>query len=262
MEHDFTLAGYASLLERARAAGYAVVPMNEALVPKPAPLMILRHDVDFSLEYAEEMAVEEARLGVRSTYLVLLYSDYYSPLSPSGRRSLQQIRESGHEIGLHWDATDYPREAAAARARFRRDVETLARAIDAPVVSASQHLPTDSPRNGEPLAVGDLIPYEAYSGSIWERFRYVSDSSMRWRAQKPTDLIERGVDIQFLSHPIWWCASGLAAEEKLRTVPTLAKKRMESLCEKFADYMLASIRDRAHSDDTFGRTRAGSRRDG
>jgi hypothetical protein len=262
MAHDFTLAGYASVLERARAAGYSLVPMKEALVPKRSPIMILRHDVDFALEYAEEMAALESRVGVRSTYFVLLHGDFYSPLSPGGRKSLQRILANGHEIGLHWDSSDYPRARSGARECLRHDVETLARAIGAPVVSASQHLPADAPRNGKPLAVSDWVAYEAYSGPIWERFRYVSDSSMRWRTKRPSDLIDQRADIQFLAHPIWWCADGLTAMEKLRTVPTLAKRRMDKLCHEFADYMMAAIEDRVRGDDAFRRARAGFRKDG
>jgi len=47
-----------------------------------APFFILRHDVDYSPAAALDLADQEARRGVRSTYFLLLNGLYYNMLSP------------------------------------------------------------------------------------------------------------------------------------------------------------------------------------
>ena len=47
---------------------------------KSKKFLILRHDVDFSLDYALQMAQKEAQNKIRSTYFILLHSPFYNPL--------------------------------------------------------------------------------------------------------------------------------------------------------------------------------------
>ena len=147
--------------------------------------MIVRHDVDLSLEIALRMAEAEADVGVRSTYFVLLNCDYYNALSGTGRTYLRAIVGAGHDIGLHWDSSMYPTDHERALQVFRREVETLADAAEVSVTCASQHVPTDSPI----IDINAAIEVEAYADAIRHRFAYVSDSSMAWRQHTPLDLI-------------------------------------------------------------------------
>jgi hypothetical protein len=244
---EFSPAGYGAILERARAAGYRMLCMCEAVASARARVLLLRHDVDFSLEYAVAMADLEAQLGVRSTYFVLLYNDYYNPMSPDGRSMLRKLMELGHEVGLHWDSSVYAFEPGSMRDHFRRDLATLGELVGRPIASASQHIPADSPL----LDVSTLVPNEAYSEAIRRRFAYVSDSAMKWRDTTPYDLIERSVEIQFLAHPLWWFAAGTTREEKLRNIPEDCRGRVSTRCEDFIRYMNGVLADRARYDERF-----------
>ena len=53
--------------------------------------VILRHDVDFSVEMAVQMATLEKDLGVKSTYFFLLASDSYNILSDSNIKSIKDV---------------------------------------------------------------------------------------------------------------------------------------------------------------------------
>lgn len=247
MSIDFSPEGYRDLLRSAVTAGYSPLPMREAVQASERPVVILRHDVDFSLQHALGMAAAEKECGLRSTYFLLLYNDYYNPLAPGGRRLVEQIAALGHEVGLHWDSSVYPQESGALRDHFARDLATLADIVGQPVVSASQHIPTDSPL----LDVRALVPNEAYSESIRARFTYVSDSSMTWRGVTPLDLVARGEEIQFLAHPIWWFAAGRTREEKLRTIPRDCQERVSAQCEGFIEYMNRVLAERDRYDARF-----------
>ena len=69
--------------------------------------VILRHDIDNSLPQAVRLAELEAEEGARSTYFVLLRTDFYNPASRDGLEALRHILSLGHEIGLHFDEASY-----------------------------------------------------------------------------------------------------------------------------------------------------------
>lgn len=69
--------------------------------------VILRHDVDFSLEAALRFAELEYKNGVQSTYFILLSTGFYNPLHKKARDILKEIKVMGHEIGLHFDEANY-----------------------------------------------------------------------------------------------------------------------------------------------------------
>ena len=106
MPADFTLAGYRALLEALLARGYAAVGYGDA--EPTSRHLIVRHDLDMSIDAALPIAEIEAELGVAGSYFVLLRTDMYNPWSEPSRRALKRIAALGHEIGLHLDSSLYP----------------------------------------------------------------------------------------------------------------------------------------------------------
>ena len=62
---------------------------------------ILRHDIEFSIDRAYELAKIEKDLGVISTYTVQLRNNTYNALSEKNIDLIRKIRDLGHHIGLH-----------------------------------------------------------------------------------------------------------------------------------------------------------------
>lgn len=250
----FSTDGYLSIIEAARKAGYTLVPMRDAF-ETPAPVMILRHDVDFSPACALEMAKHEKDLGVRATYFFMTTSEYYNVFYSESRATLREIAGMGHEIGLHWDSNFLP-EREEARAPFlKAQLALLGNIVGAEIISASQHIPIDTP-------VFDISPYikhNAYSPAFIKDFTYVSDSSMAWRAKTPLDLITTGANIQFLAHPVWWMTAPDTREGKLRAVVqgNCAQITMEG--EKLLSAMIGYIENRPFYDERFARRAAGGK---
>jgi len=243
---SFDRNGYRGIIDEAKQRGYSIVPFRHAL-RSPSPAMILRHDIDISLGHAVELAELETTQGVQSTYFVMLTCDYYNALSGVGRANLRRIVELGHEIGLHWDSSLYPTDPTRGAAIFRREVEILSDAIGEEVVSASQHIPTDTPI----FDAENQIPNEAYSKVFRDRFRYVSDSSMRWREHTPLDLFNMGVDVHFLAHPVWWVGYGTTSADRQRAAIELRGAELRQANEKFIDYMANFVRERDKFDRIF-----------
>lgn len=256
MTTEFTPEGYLQILSEARAQGYRFCPLRGADGAPAGRVMILRHDVDISLDVAIEMARAEREFGVASSYFILPFNDFYNPFSPAGRSQVRALAELGHEIGLHWDSSLYSGSAKAVEAAFRRDLDLLQDVVGQPVVSASQHVPIDTPA----VDVERFIANEAYSDRFRDRFAYVSDSCMQWRQHRPGDLVARGIEIQFLAHPIWWFAPGDSMGEKVQAAAARSGRDLENRGADFVDYMERCVAQRGELDARFEAQRAKLRR--
>lgn len=245
-EVSFDEQGYAAILRRALTLGYTPVPLCEGLAAGEKSL-ILRHDVDYSIEKAVRIAELEAELGLRSTYFILLGGPFYNVLAPKGRQALRRIASLGHEIGLHFDTSAYPDDSAAARANFAAERDLLAASSGVPVRSASQHNPSDK----NPLDLGGLVELDAYAPALMTRYRYVSDSCMRWRSETPLDLIESGADVYFLTHPIWWTTPGQSLYGRLAHALGDMQAGLNAEMTQIVDYLGFLLAERERLDAEF-----------
>ena len=62
---------------------------------------VLRHDIEFSIDRAYELAKVEKELGVTSTYTVQVRNNTYNALSEKNIDLIKRIKDLGHHIGLH-----------------------------------------------------------------------------------------------------------------------------------------------------------------
>lgn len=101
--NDFTLENYKRLLQIAKQS-YSFILFNQAHINNRSKSIILRHDVEFSLPIALEMAKIEHDLGIRATYFIQLHSDFYNSLEAKTFKEIQEIEQLGHQLALHFDA--------------------------------------------------------------------------------------------------------------------------------------------------------------
>lgn len=102
---EFTFPAYRGLLSLLRERGYEFRGYHD--YADTSRCVILRHDVDQSLSQAVRLAELEAEEGVRSTWFVLLRTDFYNVFSKAGTEALRHIQFLGHDIGLHFDEASY-----------------------------------------------------------------------------------------------------------------------------------------------------------
>ena len=186
----FDLAHYRELVEAARAGGYRFAFFDRE--PRPGDLL-LRHDVDLSLEAAVELAELEAELEAQATYFLMTESVFYNLASRAGERALERLRGLGHRVGLHGV---YPR--AELDGRFDRvvswhnpDAEFMTAALDG--------------------AVNVMEP------RFFAPERYRSDSNQHWREGCPHEALARGEFewLQLLVHPEIWVYPGATMRETM-----------------------------------------------
>jgi hypothetical protein len=105
LERSFTYSGYERLLDRlADAERFKVVPLREfsSTQSESQTVVALRHDVDYRLDSALEMARLEQERGLSATYFVLHTAPYWArrDLVPH----LLTLQDGhGHEVGWHND---------------------------------------------------------------------------------------------------------------------------------------------------------------
>ena len=72
------------------------------IIPK-IKTIILRHDIDFSLNSIKEIAQIEKDLNITSTFFFRLHSPNYNIYASNTFKILQDLKNKNHEIGLHFE---------------------------------------------------------------------------------------------------------------------------------------------------------------
>lgn len=162
--------------------------------------VILRHDIDQSINAAYNMAQIENDLAVKSTYFVWITSPFYNIFDPSQTKLLKSILNLGHDIGLHFDPTAYP-ESDDIVEKLLSETSTLAKVINHEISSFSFHRPSKSILN-KTLKIKGLL--NSYDKIFFEEFKYISDSNHNWREGCVCNHLKNNNQMHILTHPIWW----------------------------------------------------------
>ena len=171
--------------------------------------MILRHDIDNSLPQALRLAEIEAEEGVKSTWFVLLRTDFYNPASAASQRILCRLGELGHEIGLHFDEMAYASESgigsyasSSTEELIVREAGILADICGCPITTVSMHRPSKATLEAD-MQIPGMV--NSYGQTFFHDFKYLSDSRRRWR--EPVEDIIRGGEydrLHILTHAFWY----------------------------------------------------------
>jgi len=207
----FDLEHYRELLAAARAGGYGFAFFDA----EPGPgVVLLRHDVDLSLDAALRMAELEAELEAPATYFLMTRSVFYNLASPEGEKMVGRLRELGHRVGLH--------------------------AVHPHVDLDERFDPLVAWHNPDPDFMS--APLDGIANVMEPRFfapeRYRSDSNQHWRHGCPHDDLAAGRFewLQLLTHPEIWAYPGgtmretmtaMLDEERARRVRQLREDRID-----------------------------------
>ena len=132
MSCDFSLGHYRELLEAAKAGGYRFAGFDR---PPAAGDLLLRHDVDLSLDAALRMAEVEAEAGAWSTWFLMTRSVFYNLASAEGERAIARLRELGGRVAHHavWPNVDLDARFEPTVAWHNPDPEFMSAPIEGAV---------------------------------------------------------------------------------------------------------------------------------
>ena len=194
---DFSLDHYRELLEAAKAGGYRFAGFDRP--PEPGDL-ILRHDVDLSLEAAVALAEVEAEAGAWSTWFLMTRSVFYNLDSAEGERD--------------------DRTAAGAR-RADRAPRRLA-ATSTSTTASSRVVAWHNP-DPEYMTAPIEGAVNVMTAPWFDPEHYRSDSNQHWRHGCPHDAARRAAS-----------SSGCSSSRTRRSGPTTAR-RWARRCASFLD---------------------------
>jgi hypothetical protein len=208
----FDLAHYREIVEAAQAGGYRFAHFDGA----PAEgSVILRHDVDLSLDAAVRMAELENDAGAAATYFLMTESVFYNLDSSEGVAAIERLRELGHRVAQHAVYPNAPRDD-----RFD------------PVVA--WHNP-DPEYMRAPLPDGRI---NVMQDPWFDPATYRSDSNQHWRSGCPHDDLRAGTFpwLQLLTHPEIWAFDGETMGQTMRAMLEAEKvRRLHQLAEDRID---------------------------
>jgi len=199
----FDLGHYRELLDAATTGGYRWAFFD---TPPEAGTILLRHDVDLSLDAALRMAELEAEAGAGATYFLMTRSEFYNLDSESGRAAIARLRELGHRVGLHavWPDIDHDDRFDPVLAWHNPDPEYMRDPVDG-LVNVME--------------------------SPWADV-YRSDSNQHWRQGCPHEELAAGSfeRLQLLTHPEIWAYPGATMRETmLAMLDAERERRLEQL---------------------------------
>jgi hypothetical protein len=193
MTCDFSLDHYRELLQAAKAGGYSWAGFDR---DPAAGDVILRHDVDISLDAALVLAELEAEEGAWSTFFLMTRSVFYNLASSEGERAIERLRALGHHVAHHavHPHVDLDERFDRVVAWHNPDPEFM-------------HEPVEG-------AVNVMEP------RFFDRDHYRSDSNRRWRNGCPHEQLMRGefAWLQLLTHPEIWVYPGGTMRETMESM--------------------------------------------
>ena len=227
MKNNFTLNDYIELLQYFNKTHEFITFSEYEKKSATNAIILLRHDIDFSLEKALSMAIIEAELGIKSTYFILFSSPFYNVLDDDNIEIVGKIKELGHEIGLHYDVSIIARgNKKSPLSLLNAQVNILKELTGNQISSIAMHNPSTSGK--------DIFRHTNYINSYDDKFlkgmAYFSDSCMAWRNDfiKSMELNNFPSKIQLVIHPFVWSEIELNRWDKLDQFVTIKIQEMEN----------------------------------
>ena len=185
--------------------------------PMPHDFLIMRHDVEFSVERALKIAQLDEANGITSVFFFQVISGAYNPFSVINRAKINKISDLGHEVGLHFYVTHIsPNDMSDLEKQFQIQKNLFETGLGLDCKSFSFHRP---PKWVLEIRDDTLFGVKnAYGASYFEfsscpqDIIYIADSGHKWNYGYPSDNLGKA-KLQILIHPDEWCENGSTDEK-------------------------------------------------
>ena len=178
--------------------------------------VIMRHDVEYSVRRAYELSLVESEMGFSSTWFFQCTNNAYNIFSRQSKAMINDMRERGHIIGLHYGANGLT-DMQQTRIQIQKELDICTSMFGYEFNEFSAHRPSK-----EILAENIKLPgiINAYQDDFFSfepevtddtvlDVKYMSDANHIWRYGYPTrENILNNKKVQILTHPFAWCEHG------------------------------------------------------
>jgi len=213
MEFKSSYEVYKQIIRDIKATGKA---MSYADAIGKDEFVIMRHDIEFSIERAYNLSLVESKEDFTSTYFVQITNNSYNAFSKKAADMLKDMSARGHIIGLHYHLNGQL-DPVLVRDGVRDQLRIMSEMLGLDVNSYSFHRPMK-----EVYYYNISIPYtiNAYSKEFFTfsenvkeddelDVKYIADSKHRWNYGFPDyETLMKYKKIQLLIHPFSWTKEG------------------------------------------------------
>jgi hypothetical protein len=197
----FTFEYYRDMLNNALMMGYEITSMKDYKKVYDKHILI-RHDLDFTLENVPIFSTIENELGVSGTYFVRINAKNYNPFSHNNSKIIKSLIDKNHEIGLHIEPDFYKNMGLEYVDYINTLINLFEKTFKIEISGISTHEPARCGYIIDKKNITEIkVDYEAY---IIDNFKYISDSGSRWREGDLNEWIGRENKIIVNTHPVWW----------------------------------------------------------
>ena len=210
--------------------------------------IIMRHDVEYSVERAYRMAKVEQSMDFTSTFFFQWTNNSYNILSRRNMDMIKDMHERGQHIGLHF-ALNGMTDMQQIRGRIKMEMDILSEMFGFEITEFSIHRPSKDVLRENIKLDGILNAYQddffTFADTIRAdtelKVKYMSDANHIWRYGYPDqDNITSYDKVQILTHPFAWCRKGYDNFNNYKSL--LQEKYIELVesvdheCKDFGEY--------------------------
>ncbi len=210
--------------------------------------ILMRHDVEYSVERAYELAKLESSMDFTSTFFFQWTNNSYNILSRKNKDLIKDMHERGHTIGLHF-ALNGMTDMEQIRKQLVKELEILNSMFEFKIDTFSIHRPSKDVLRENIKLPGIINAYQdeffTFAENVTENtpvsVKYLSDANHIWRYGYPDEKnILENDKVQILTHPFAWCKKGY---DNFDNYKSLIKEKyielvnsVDNECKDFGEY--------------------------
>ena len=204
---------YRQILRDVKATGKAC-HYQEALGKDE--FVIMRHDVEFSVDRAHALSLVESEENFTSTYFIQITNNSYNAFSKKNVELIHDMAARGHHIGLHYH-TNGLLDRVAVRDGVRDQLRIMSEMLGMKIDTYSFHRPVKEIYYYDISIPGTINAYSSdfftYAENVDEhtalQVKYIADSKHRWNYGYPDyGTLMKNKKVQLLIHPFSWTETG------------------------------------------------------
>ncbi len=227
--------------ESGRYCGYKAALERDSFV-------IMRHDVEYSVERAYELSKVEESMDFTSNFFFQWTNNSYNLLSKKNTDMIRDMHERGQNIGLHF-ALNGMTDIQQIRLQIIKEMDILSDMFGFTVDTFSIHRPSKDVLR-ENIKLPEILnayqdEFFTFAEDIDENtpveVKYMSDANHIWRYGYPDrDNILGNDKVQILVHPFGWTKKGYDNFENYKTLvhekETELINSIDRECKDFGEY--------------------------
>ena len=214
MNCNFTLKHYEEICNIIAESQYKISFFNDYFL-NFKNILVLRHDIDQSLEQSIKIATIENRYNIKSTFFLWLRSPFYNIFEKKYSDIIYKISNLGHQIGLHFDENVYKIENEKNLNKFiEKEINLIRNYFNINIYTISMHKPSEWLLNND-VKLNKYV--NTYEKRFFRDFKYLSDSRRQWREGCICNKIDvkKYNKLHLLIHPFWWIDKDISFNKRM-----------------------------------------------